>query len=103
MLARIVADEGSPVVAAAPASTPARRIDQLATLLVGVDAPEAPVRALGDIDALGIALQNLVANADRYATPLRDRKAARAAVNWYRGLPLSRALFHRLNKLCSLA
>jgi pimeloyl-ACP methyl ester carboxylesterase len=29
--------------------------------------------------------------ADRYATPLADRAAARAAVNWYRGLPLSRA------------
>lgn len=29
--------------------------------------------------------------AERYAAPLRDRTAARAAVNWYRGLPLSRA------------
>jgi pimeloyl-ACP methyl ester carboxylesterase len=29
--------------------------------------------------------------ADRYATPLQDRRAARGAVNWYRGLPLSRA------------
>jgi pimeloyl-ACP methyl ester carboxylesterase len=28
--------------------------------------------------------------AERYAAPLRDRAAARAAVNWYRGLPLSR-------------
>jgi pimeloyl-ACP methyl ester carboxylesterase len=29
--------------------------------------------------------------AERYAALLRDRTAARAAVNWYRGLPLSRA------------
>jgi pimeloyl-ACP methyl ester carboxylesterase len=29
--------------------------------------------------------------AERYAAPLRDRAAARAAVNWYRGLPLARA------------
>ena len=29
--------------------------------------------------------------AERYAAPLRDRTAARAAVNWYRGLPLARA------------
>ena len=28
--------------------------------------------------------------AERYSAPLRDRNAARAAVNWYRGLPLSR-------------
>jgi pimeloyl-ACP methyl ester carboxylesterase len=28
--------------------------------------------------------------AARYATPLRDRAAARAAVNWYRGLPLAK-------------
>jgi pimeloyl-ACP methyl ester carboxylesterase len=28
--------------------------------------------------------------AERYAAPLRDRDAARAAVNWYRGLPLSK-------------
>lgn len=27
--------------------------------------------------------------AERYAAPLRDRRAARAAVNWYRGLPFS--------------
>jgi pimeloyl-ACP methyl ester carboxylesterase len=29
--------------------------------------------------------------AERYAAPLRDRDAARAAVNWYRGLPLAKA------------
>lgn len=28
-------------------------------------------------------------SAERYAAPLRDRSAARAAVNWYRALPLS--------------
>lgn len=28
--------------------------------------------------------------AERYVAPLRDRTAARAAVNWYRGLPFSR-------------
>lgn len=33
------------------------------------DRPEQPVEASGDIDALGIALQNLVTNADRYAPP----------------------------------
>lgn len=36
-------NEGTPVLAAEPASPPARRIDQLATLLVGVDAPEPPL------------------------------------------------------------
>jgi pimeloyl-ACP methyl ester carboxylesterase len=30
--------------------------------------------------------------AERYAAPLRDPRAARAAVNWYRGLPLSRPM-----------
>jgi pimeloyl-ACP methyl ester carboxylesterase len=29
--------------------------------------------------------------AERYVAPLRDRRAARCAVNWYRGLPFSRA------------
>ena len=46
-------NEGTPVLAAAPASPPARRIDQLATLLVGVDAPEAPLqRRRGVLGAL---------------------------------------------------
>jgi pilus assembly protein CpaE len=46
-------NEGTPVLVAAPASPPARRIDQLATLLVGVDAPEAPLpRRRGVLGAL---------------------------------------------------
>ena len=46
-------NEGTPVAAAAPASPPARRIDQLATLLVGVDAPAATLqRRRGVLGAL---------------------------------------------------
>lgn len=36
---------------------------------VEFDRPSQPVLVLGDVDAIGIAVQNLLENADRYATP----------------------------------
>jgi pimeloyl-ACP methyl ester carboxylesterase len=55
--------------------------------------PEAAITARGGANfRRGLVKSGLTEEAaDRYATPLRDRAAARAAVNWYRGLPLSRA------------
>lgn len=55
--------------------------------------PEAAITARGGTNfRRGLVKSGLTEEAaDRYATPLRDRAAARAAVNWYRGLPLSRA------------
>src|SRR5436309_1958064 len=57
------------------------------------DAPEAAITARGGKNFLrGLVNSGLSAEAaERYAAPLRDRTAARAAVNWYRGLPLARA------------
>ena len=55
--------------------------------------PEAAITARGGQNfRQGLVKSGLSEEAaDRYATPLRDRTAARCAVNWYRGLPLSRA------------
>ena len=54
--------------------------------------PEAAITAKGGRRfQQGLVDAGLPADAaERYAAPLRDRDAARAAVNWYRGLPLSR-------------
>ena len=54
--------------------------------------PELGITARGGANFLQSLKQSgLDADAaERYAAPLRDRSAARAAVNWYRGLPLSR-------------
>jgi len=53
--------------------------------------PEAAITARGGANFKRSLLQSGLDEdaAERYAAPLRDRAAARAAVNWYRGLPLS--------------
>ena len=55
--------------------------------------PEAAITARGGKNfRRGLVDSGLSEDAaERYAAPLRDRTAARAAVNWYRGLPLARA------------
>jgi pimeloyl-ACP methyl ester carboxylesterase len=54
--------------------------------------PEAAITARGGRNfKRGLVNAGLTEEAaERYAAPLRDRDAARAAVNWYRGLPLSK-------------
>jgi pimeloyl-ACP methyl ester carboxylesterase len=54
--------------------------------------PEAAITARGGANfKRGLVNAGLTEEAaERYAAPLRDRDAARAAVNWYRGLPLSK-------------
>jgi len=53
--------------------------------------PEAGITARGGANFKRTLLQAGLdeAAAERYVAPLRERAAARAAVNWYRGLPLS--------------
>ena len=54
--------------------------------------PEAAITARGGENfRRGLVKSGLPEEAaERYAAPLRQRAAARAAVNWYRGLPLSK-------------
>ena len=54
--------------------------------------PEAAITARGGANfKRGLVNSGLPEDAaERYAAPLRNREAARAAVNWYRGLPMSK-------------